>query len=153
MKKIAIEVNIKASSEEFDEFVEGLRDDLSKVSREVRKVALDIIELLPNHVSIASATTSKSTVAISIAPSKSFIALREAIKTGNFDGLNFNKSLRKASASAVLAEERSAHSWLSIGNEKVANIASLVIGEVKDHPAVTRISKPESDVIVVSCDE
>ncbi|WP_430228887.1 hypothetical protein [Nitrosomonas communis] len=144
-------INLKVDSSELDKFMVGLRADLSKVSDEVRKIAVDIIDLLPDLVLVESRGTGKLTTTVSIKPSKRFIALREAINTGNFDGFGVNKSIRKVPAS-VLAKEFTGP-WLSIGYKKVADVASLVMGEVKDHPAVPGISKSERDVITKSSEE
>jgi hypothetical protein len=58
----------------------------------------------------------------------------------------------KVIAISVAISEEIAGSRLSIGDEIVADRASLVAGNIKDQPAKSGISEPESDpVISESC--
>ena len=59
-------------------------------------------------------------------------------------GDNFPKSLKRVLVSAVIYEEITG-TWLSVGNEVVADGASFIAGNVKDKPAESRIPEPESD--------
>ncbi|SFJ02800.1 hypothetical protein [Nitrosomonas sp. Nm34] len=58
----------------------------------------------------------------------------------------------KVIAISVAIYEEIAGSRLSIGNEIVADRANLVAGNIKDQPAKSGISEPESDPIILeSC--
>lgn len=67
------------------------------------------------------------------------------------DHSNSLNSLKIVAISVAISEEI-AGSRLSIGDEIVADRANLVAGNIKDHPAKSGISEPESDpVILESC--
>ncbi len=69
------------------------------------------------------------------------------------DGDNLPESLKPVFLSVVIYEEITG-TWLSVGNEVVADGASFFAGNVKDKPAKSCIPAPESDsVIFEPCDD
>ena len=60
---------------------------------------------------------------------------------------NFPKSLKCVFISFVIYEEITG-TWLSIGNKIVTDGTSFFAGKVKDKPAKSCISEPESDSVI-----
>lgn len=78
-------VEITADTKELSDFFEGLLTDLSNAPHEVRKLALDFLNLSTELVSFELGLTSGTVVTALLKPSQRLLDLGLAIRTGNFD--------------------------------------------------------------------
>jgi hypothetical protein len=84
-------IELKADAKELLEYIEQLRADLADAPLEIRKLALDFIDISPELVRFEFGVTSGSVVTALLKPTQRLLDLGLAIRTGNFDPQLFRR--------------------------------------------------------------
>jgi len=91
-QEVVKKIFVTPDSKKLGELLDGLFTELSKASDDVRKLALEFIEITPELFSFEYSIASRAAITVLFKPSQRLIDLEFAIRTGNLDSLVINRS-------------------------------------------------------------